>query len=327
MSSTLPSTLFFEPWGLGDAIIAARVASSVTDIGLCIKPQWHPIVNAIYPSLYLLPVLLEYTFKHNDFKSAFKQSFPLSSSDYSGKVISIRGDIRDKMAMRRMFPKAKICVSGYYAFAAKKIPLLNIPGKLGLLKVINRYDRWSYDAGLKPLDKRRERFQTVPYTIQKPIHSIAIHIGTSWLSKRYPWWFKLGTILEKRGYNVYYLYSSEDRLSQSEKEHEGKLIHFSNGDLVSFIRDKVDLAIVNDSAPMHLAAALNKMVLVISAVANVEEWLPPGFVITITKNKISGYAPLSTYKYDEIIPDTRRWFTPEEILNYPQLKSWLEYKG
>ena len=320
-SLLLSKKLFFEPWGLGDAIIAARVASNKTDIGLCIKPQWHPIVNALYPSLCLLPVSLDYTSKQKKLKSVLKQIFSLSAIDYSGTVISIRGDIRDRIAMRRMFPKAKILVNGYYAFTAKKIPLLNLPVKMGLLSVINRYDRWCYAAKLKPLNENSSK------TVQKPIQTIAIHIGTSWLSKRYPWWFKLGAILERRGYNVYYLYSPEDRLARSEKEYEEKLLYFSNEDLVSFIRDKVDLVIVNDSAPMHLASALNKKVLVFSAVSNIEEWLPPGPVIVLAKNRIRGYAPLSIYKHDDIIPDNRLWFTPEETLNYPELKSWLEYKG
>jgi ADP-heptose:LPS heptosyltransferase len=73
-----------------------------------------------------------------------------------------------------------------------------------------------------------------------------------------------------------------------------------------------DLAIVNDSAPMHLAALLGVPTVAVARIGNIEVWRPPGIDAVCSPHMPTGYHPANGYTSDEVV---QGWPEPEAVLH------------
>lgn len=297
--------IILEPWSLGDALIAAWAASKCRHaddkISLACAGRFHEVIRAIYPELDLIALELNYTSKNGrfSFRELFKRRL---YRDEKGIVYSIRGDVRDFVAALILFPKFKIQMCGWEAFFARRLLFLDQLYRTQRLQVVNRYHRWSSLLKLaEPASQPRAMFKK-----SKP--RVGIHIGAQWNSKRYPLFLELGRKLEDLGHEVTLISGPGDPITNLEKH-----VALEGAALVIFLRDKVDLLITNDSAPMHLGFALDIPTLALFGNTGVKEWLPPG-VKECVSIRLEGYKPAYPYTSDANTLDTLRWPAVTDVI-------------
>lgn len=307
-------TLAFEPWSLGDAVIAARVARERPGSAVLVAPRWTETLKVLWPGLELRTVDLAYTLKGQGrtWKDALKTIVP--DREFSGEVVSIRGDVRDRRVARQMYPRAQFRFSGLAAFAARHSRLINVPFRLGLWPVMNRYARWANALGVT-----LPEFDFSPPA--RPVRRILVHMGAQWLSKRYPWPVPLRDLLRSRGFHVDLALGPGD--SPIEGTNPKDVLTLSGRELVGFMRERTDLVLCNDSAPMHIAAANEKPAGVFTALTDIREWRPPGRVLLFERRPHCGYGASPHYMSDRLLANEAFWNTPEEILSRLETSRWL----
>src|SRR5271165_7526118 len=115
------SLILFEPWHLGDALIACGVAlQEPARLSLACNPRWHAIIGALSEDIAmpkLLGIALPYI---NKKKPKPWQLGELPRIPTDSEVVSIRGDIRDYFAAQRIFPQSKVTFSGWTGFLARR---------------------------------------------------------------------------------------------------------------------------------------------------------------------------------------------------------------
>jgi hypothetical protein len=143
--------LLFEPWGLGDALIAARILRSHPDratFTLACRSQWHELIRLAsnFP-IALAPADLAYTSRTRSgpFDLGNQATHPQPNVT---DVYSIRGDLRDYYACHKLYPHASRHFAGWTAFAARRISPLNWLYSGQILEVQNRYQTWAKLLGL-----------------------------------------------------------------------------------------------------------------------------------------------------------------------------------
>ena len=297
-----PAVALFEPWSLGDVIIAASVLRELIEPAtLACHGDWHPIVREILrdtPELRLLSVDLPYTTR--------KRGSPFDASGRSkvmrmeevSLVLSIRGDARDYMAARNMFPRARIRMTGWIRFWARKSALLNSPFLLGFASVQNRYRSWASLAGIsydRVEQAYRERQSGAPRNGE-----VVIHIGAQWRSKQYPHVVELREVLRRHGYEVRLVAGEKDLLPRGVDE--AAVMRAQDQPLIELLRS-AEHVITNDSGPMHLAAFLGCRTTALVRTSPIEEWVPPATRIVASDKTPRGYRPHRRYKSDEILSD------------------------
>jgi Glycosyltransferase family 9 (heptosyltransferase) len=297
--------VLFEPWHLGDALIAWSIA--LQDPGrLCLacNPKWHTLLNATSEGMntpQFLGVSLLYI---NKVKPVPWDLGELPEISIDADVISIRGDIRDYFAAKRIFSKSKVGFRGWTAFLARRSRLLDLPFSRGWLSVANRYEAWASLAEV-PWEQVHEFYRRRP--AGRAGRSILIHVGAKWRAKQYPHVAELAESLRNYG-DVKIVAGKRDPVP--DRVEEGEITRLMDRDLVAAFRAS-SLVIANDSGPMHLAALLGCRTLVITRVSGIDEWLPP-FVIAVRSRKTpTGYRPDPAYEADRVIGD---WPTTEEVL-------------
>ncbi len=293
--------LLFEPWNLGDAIIAASVARLAPNrIILACNSRWHEVLTlASEGSLNLLPLDLPYVWRTN--KKFFSlgeaasvaDSFKIDTHQIS-EVISIRGDIRDLIAARRIFRGTSFKFSGWLPFCARKIPLVDLPFKLGFLKVRNRYHAWAEAAGVS-LGEIEKTYLAHPEKQRDA--PIVIHVGAQWRSKQYPLVAELAELIENAGNRVEIFAGPNDTLPPGVSENMVQRPQWKN--LVTHLY-KSRYVITNDSGPMHLAAFMGCRTVVFSRCSNIQEWLPPGVTALSSHSAPHGYRPVPDYWSDNV---------------------------
>jgi len=302
--------LLFEPWNLGDAIIAASIARLAPDrFILACNSRWHEVLTlASNGSLNLLPLDLPYVWRTD------KKFFSLgdaavtaaefrSNSRQKIEVISIRGDVRDWIAAHRLFPGAGFKFTGWLPFTARKIALFDLPFKHAYLSVRNRYRAWADAAGItfniiECAYSRSERRGDSP---------VVIHVGAQWRSKQYPYIAELARILKSRGTRVEILAGPDDPLPGGITEDMVQRPKWL--ELVAHFRT-ARYVISNDSGPMHLAAYLGCRTVALSRCSNISEWLPPGVTALSSLSAPKGYRPIADYWSDGVLPG---WPSPTEV--------------
>jgi hypothetical protein len=292
--------VFFEPWSLGDVIIAAAAARELdTPVTLACHPDWHPIIHAMWnsePKLELLAVTLPYTTRtrlHPFDKSEFSQTTHPEVTD----VLSIRGDPRDYSAARHLFPQARIRMKGWIRFFARKNSLADLPYRFGWRPVENRYRAWATLAGgsFEQLELTYiQKQETAPKNGR-----IVIHVGAQWRSKQYPHVAELSTLPKKRNYEVILAASNNDTLPDAVSE--TNVQRKENGDLVALFQS-AQYVITNDSGPMHLAAFIGCRTTALVRAASIEEWLPPATRVIAAPETPRGYRQRWDYMTDIILP-------------------------
>jgi hypothetical protein len=230
----------------------------------------------------------------------------LSKVYVDATVLSIRGDVRDYYAARRMFPDSRIRANGWIPFLAKRSALIDIPFAKGWVPLRNRYKAWASLANIKwsGLEHYYQQKRPMPNP-----RTITIHIGAQWRSKQFPYVAELVELLEKTS-QVKIIAGPLDPLPDGISEND--ISRLVNRDLVNTFMSSSHV-IVNDSGPMHLAALLRCRTLVISRHVAIQEWLPPTVVAVESKYSPLGYGQSTEYLSDTI---STGWPSPDEVIRH-----------
>jgi ADP-heptose:LPS heptosyltransferase len=279
-----------------------------------VNQRWTGLLSRIFPALRTRTIDLAYTIKGQTRSNPFSSMSGLTPDrSFTGKVLSIRGDIRDWIAARRIYPEGRLRFTGLDAFLARKLRLFNLPYRTGLIAVQNRYSRWAHHLGVscsslvKPATKHLAG-------------SAVIHMGTQWLSKRYPWSGELQRSLTESGIRSQIVLSPQDPGISLPSG-----IHFSrvaDEELLDCF-NSADLIITNDSAPMHIGAALGKKVAVLTSMFDIREWIPPGEVLAMERTPQKGYRGRKEFRGDSVVANKSLWLSPEEILGALRSADWI----
>ena len=298
-----PALVLFEPWSLGDVIVAASILRELpAPAALACHSGWHPILRAALrdnPALQLLVVDLPYTTRTR--MNVFDTTGALAAQSIPegfDVVLSIRGDPRDYAAARKMFPRAQIKMRGWIRFLGRKSAVINFPYALGLRPVQNRYRSWAEIAGVpyEQIEDTYRRLQT-----EAPANGrIAIHLGAQWRSKQFPEVASLRDQLVANGWTVMLLAGPGDQLpSGIEDEAVTRAV---SAELVTHLKS-VEHVITNDSGPMHLAAFLGCRTTAIVRTSPIEEWAPPLVNVGASQKTPRGYRPHKHYMSDSVLAD------------------------
>ena len=302
--------VLFEPWSLGDVVIAASVLRELRmPATLACHPDWHAILRGAFTGtrdLDLLSIALPYTTRKRThaFDSAGEA---LDAPRVAGAVVlSIRGDARDYAAARKLFPGASIRMTGWVRFFARKSALVNAPYAAGLCRVRNRYRSWARLTGtpFSQVEQTYRRLQAnAPVT-----GKIAIHFGAQWRSKQFPHVAALRDRLKTRAWEVVLLGGPGDPLPAGIAEKD--VTRVADLALLAQLRS-AEHVITNDSAPMHLAAFLGCRTTAVVRTSPVEEWAPPATGIIASAKTPRGYRPHPRYMSDDTLSD---WPEIENII-------------
>lgn len=303
-------TVFFEPWNLGDVIVAAAaLRQTKRSVSLACHSMWHPLLQSALeemPQLDLLAVDLPYTTRQRG--NPFDTGNGAKNDCFADvrEVLSIRGDLRDYAAARKIFPRARIRMNGWLRFFGRKSAIVNFPYALGLWRVENRYRSWAELAGVnyEEIAGSYRRLQA-----QSPKNGrVLIHIGAQWRSKQFPCVAELREALAERGRSVRVAAGPNDLLPPGIDERD--VVRAADASLVSELRS-AEHAITNDSGPMHLAAFLGCRTTALVRTSPIEEWAPPATTIIHSPITPRGYRPSQSYMSDEILAG---WPTVSEIV-------------
>jgi hypothetical protein len=301
--------ILFEPWNMGDALIAAAIAlQDPTRLALACNSRWHPLIRAAAESIPdLISANLDYV---NRSRTGRWNTGPLTAISTSATdVATIRGDIRDYRAAKKLFPNAAIHASGWLPFAARRSAVLNAPFAKAWLPIRNRYRAWAEIASIPWPQLEHFYQQKLP---EPPTPLITIHIGAQWRSRQYPQVAKLTELLTRTN-PVQIIAGPGDPLPTGITETEVRRV--INQDLVNAFRASTQV-IVNDSGPMHLAALLRCRTHPIARMSAIAEWLPPATIPIRATDMPKGYRPHPSYMSDAIVEG---WPSPEAILHQLQL--------
>ena len=294
--------VLFEPWSLGDVIIAASTLRELRDpASLACSPQWHAILRDALPDrskLELIAIDLPYTTRNrsNPFDSQGQRTVPIRE-DFD-LVLSIRGDARDYAAARRAFPKARIRMNGWIRFFGRKSALVNVPYALGFLSAKNRYRSWAALTGVPftQIEQTYRRLQASAPTDGK----IVIHIGAQWRSKQFPEILPLRAQLRKHGWEVALIAGPNDPLPPGIDN--ASVTRAMGSELITHLK-AAEYVITNDSGPMHLAAFLGCRTTVLVRTSPIEEWAPPVINVIASAKTPRGYRPHRDYMSDRALGD------------------------
>lgn len=320
--------VLFEPWSLGDAIIAASVFGVRDDFYIMTQPRWHELLKEAFPKIphdRFLSVSLPYAQLKKSNTQGLKQGLQFGTEALNGvsnelkvnEVLSIRGDFRDYISAKKIFPAVKLKMTGWFSFIARRIGLFDIPFRLGLLPVRNRYRAWCSLVGIEysQLQKAYEFKNAEVRKNLKGAKRIGIHLGAQWRSKQFPNVWELKSELEKLGFEVALVAGTGDFLPEGIRSENVKWL--MGKDLVQFMKE-CSFFITNDSGPMHLASALGTQVIALARTSNLFEWLPPNVTPLASEKMPRGYRAVSDYQSDKVLEG---WPSVSEIVGCVE-KSW-----
>jgi hypothetical protein len=304
-------TGLFEPWGLGDAVIAAAIAREDPQrFVLFCNPKWHPFLRNALPPASLQAATAPYTERGGTLSLAdFFKRVGRDSGASVTDLHSIRGDPRDLLFMLFRCAPARIRVNGWLSFFARRIPPLNWLFILGILRVRNRYSRWEEICGLEAGTVLRTYRAAIA---KKPLPAergrVMIHVGAQWRVRQYPHVKELKRLLVSEGLSVQIAAGPKDPLPEGVTEEDVSRLE---GDSLVHELVSADWAITNDSGPMHLAAFCGLRTLAIAMISNITEWIPPGAVAVCSSKMPKGYRALPGYTSDAI---QEGWPEPKEVV-------------
>ncbi|MDQ3197722.1 MAG: hypothetical protein M3Q46_00815 [Verrucomicrobiota bacterium] len=307
-------TVFFEPWSLGDVMIAAAAWRERSEgAAIACHSMWHPLLRSALietQSVNLIAVDLPYTTRRRGNPFDTGHDAPIECNDEVGQVLSIRGDLRDLAAARKIFPRAQTRMNGWVRFLGRKSSVVNLPFSLGWMPVQNRYRSWADLAGVpyQSIEATYQRLQSeAPQNGQ-----VAIHVGAQWRSKQYPDVVPLRDALRDVGRTVKILAGPSDPLPAGLDEKD--VTRAKDAQLIEEFRSAGQV-ITNDSGPMHVAAFLGCPTLVLVRTSPIEEWAPPGVTIVRSPETPRGYRPDRQYMSDGVLTG---WPAVVETLSFCQ---------
>lgn len=304
--------IFFEPWSLGDALIAASAyRETAAGAALACDQRWHPLLRPPLedvPGLNLLAVTAGYAIRERRSALAIGGGGPETPGLLAPatEVLNVRGDPRDWLLARRLYPGAAVRVTGWTAFAARRLPPLDLPFRLGLLPVRNRYRAWADLAGV-PFDRIHQSYAKRRDAAPRA-GPVVIHVGAQWRSRQFPDVAALREGLRNARRDVQVLAGPRDPLPKGIAEEE--VSRPEPGALIGALRAAA-LVITNDAGPMHLAALLGCRVVVVARISNIAEWLPPLTTVIASPRMPRGFRPDAHYESDDVVSG---WPTVPEVL-------------
>ena len=305
----MPGDAIFEPWSLGDVLVALGVLREAPGSAVVAShSKWHPLLQAVLsdrPGFDFQITDLPYTTRHR------RHPFDLgknvgAGSQMGGRVLSIRGDLRDYYAAVRIFPRASICMTGWPRFFARKIALADIPFQRGWLAIENRYVSWARLLGV-PFERVSATYSGAAERAPRS-GLVVLHIGAQWRSRQYPHVASLAAALQQQGFATKFVAHASDPEPAGVRPEE--VVRPTNQELVALLRS-AEHVIANDSGPMHLAAFLGCRTTVLARVAQIAEWQPPGVRVIENGNLPRGYRPHPKYMSDEILDG---WPTVQRVV-------------
>jgi hypothetical protein len=299
--------VLFDPWNLGDAVMALAIAlQDPTRLSLACNTKWHELLRCATQGMdmpELIGVDLGYISRN---KEGYLKYGDLPKIFKDATVLSIRGDIRDYYAAKRMFPGSRILANGWLPFLAKRFALVDIPFASGWLPVRNRYKAWASLSNVEWSGVEHYYQQKRPITTPR---TIAIHVGAQWRSRQYPHVAELVELLMKSS-RVQIIAGPGDLLPDGISEND--ISRPANTNLVNTLKMSSHV-IANDSGPMHLAALLRCRTIVVTRQAAIREWLPPTVTAVTSKYAPKGYKPNAVHLSDVI---SSGWPSPDEVINH-----------
>lgn len=274
--------ILFEPWNLGDAIIAfATALQDPEGIALACSSRWHPILRcaaqgSALPRLIAVDLGYVTRNKHRSRPQALPEEIIEGAT-----VVSIRGDLRDYRAAKALFPGCRVRMSGWMPFFAKRSVLADYPFAQGWIPVRNRYKAWA-DMAHVEWDRILKFYQERRMCVSP---SVVVHAGAQWRSKQYPHAAELVRLIGKTC-RVRVIAGPRDPLPEGIGEAD--VARLVDGELVEALASSTHV-VANDSGPMHLAALLRCQTLVVSNRAAMCEWLPPGVLSMEPPHSKRGY--------------------------------------
>lgn len=315
--------VFFEPWSLGDVMIAASTLRELPyPAAIACHSAWHSLLRHVLSEktdLEILPVDLAYTTRNRTHALEFTRTEGETAAYDASVVLSIRGDPRDFLAARKLFPKAQIRMRGWVRFLARKSSLVDFPYAHGILPVQNRYYSWAKLAGIS-----FERIQRTYLRLQStaPLNRrIVIHVGAQWRSKQFPDVARLRDLLREQGYEVVLVVGDHDPFPEAVAP--ATVVRAVDEDLLGYLRS-AEHVITNDSGPMHLAAFLGCRTTVLVRTSSIEEWLPPGTRVVASPQTPRGYRQKKNYMTDKTVPEWPSVATVAESLRAQPPKQYAE---
>jgi len=302
--------VMFEPWSMGDAVIAAAIAREDPErFTLLCDERWGDLIRMGLPDnspLQIVGVHLPYTMRNARHKYSLPDALAISGEISKIDVVfNIRGDIRDRRASRKLFPGTRIRQSGWFGFVARRSAAIDALATHGFVNVRNRYKAWCDLTGVS-FDKVVRRYRT---KVRPKPTRVVIHIGAQWGSRRYPHVLELTRRLQALGIEIDVVRGPGDRLTEDLPP--GLCAEISGAALAECFRSAT-VVVANDSGPMHFAAYLGCNTLCIGSVSNLVEWIPPT-VCAMTPPKIPrGYRPLPNYMSDRSISE---WPAPGDVVH------------
>lgn len=315
-------TILFEPWSLGDAIIATATARQrPKSISLACASRWIPLLKSAVPLLQCIPVDLDYTRRapsggsSRSRKSIWPrwldesatQQNPSISAGEDTQVLSIRGDIRDTYYIRKLFPGADMKVGGWIPFIARRVPMLDLPFKRQWFAVKNRYRAWA-DLADVPFSEIENAY--LPHTSDQRV--VTLHLGAQWKSKQYPFISELVKSIHQQSSSdspvqIVLAAASGDPLPPEVSRDE--VLRLENNALIEQLKAS-SLVITNDSGPMHLSALLGCKTISIVRASNALEWVPPHVQLIQSSLMPKGYGADQEYNSDHTLEG---WPLPETV--------------
>lgn len=302
-------SILFEPWALGDTLIAASaLALSPAEFVLVCQSKWHPIVSEAVGSAAQLDLIgIETSYEAKSGKKGIACSIDSRFNEYNGcPVYSIRGDLRDYYLARKIFTRSAVRMNGWLPFLARKLPLVDLPYRMGLFPVRNRYRMWTDLLGLD--FARLEGRYLAGRDQRRALGRVALHVGSQWKSKQYPAVAGLAALLRDSGREVEILAGEGDPLPEGVAAREVRVV--MGRELVASLTG-YDFVVANDSGPMHLAALLGTPTVAIGLGANLDCWAPPGALLVKGEGMPRGYAPRRGYWSERGLAG---WPAPERVL-------------
>ncbi len=305
-----PSRVLFEPWSLGDAVIAGWAlrnlvsCSNSKNVVLACSERCSGILRPLFPELQIDSIDISYTSRGK--RTPFDGISEILPSEVKADVVyGIRGDFRDYRAAKKRYPNAKIRMVGWGAFVARRMRILDVPFKRGSFPTVSRYERWADLLGFPRPSK----------VVSTPKHGkrIGLHVGAQWGARRYPYSSELVALLRSRGTNVVLVGGPSDGAERTLRDAE----------LINFLKNEIDFLICNESSPMHIARILDVPTAVIYANTGIDEWLPPG-ALAISHVPPGGYGPRYPYVSDDPFSGNRPWPSPSEIIEILAYNGWIE---
>lgn len=261
------SYAIFEPWGLGDLVIALAGAAQLRTHGhkvtvIC-NPLWGPVVRAFYPDIEMVPFFAPWTSdtgKYDPRRYSFASLRSLHTFLSGRRVTAIidpRGDIRGKLLLRLL----------------TRIPVLSFPMK----SFSNRYD---WVNGLCSA-------LSIPYTPQVMKRSawdkkVVCFFGASRLNRKLP--------TAKSVELLRMLLESDFQVSVVLEPDQNPFI---TDDRIIFISGEVHkiIAVVRaagavistDSGWLHVAAMSGVATIGLFGFDNAGQWAPPGCRVVLAE--------------------------------------------